>query len=343
MTSSFNLHGVVALAIEGGSPAYHRYFENEYRRSSIVGGAQPALAVTVRLVDRLPEPLAGDRMRRVRFKRLFTFRFLVRGYESDRVTLFFERHPVDRIYVVAVGVFLQAQVLEPLLYGKLLEADVLLLHAAGVAAEGAATLFPAHGGTGKTTLSLRLAQQGYSLLGDDLIVVDVREGVARSHRRPLHLFSYNLRQFRAAQFPWWLGAIIRFKDVLRFILETVLRVEFLISTRAHADRLLPDLRWATSPVPVRQIFFLSATVSPRWFPSDDPAAVHAAAALIAGSGDLIASLNAHVLTESERRVVAEREHALLCRLMRLLPGVQVINPRALSDTDLERTIADGLR
>lgn len=255
--------------------------------------------------------------------------------------LFFERHPVDRLYVVAVGVFLQAQLIEPLLYAKLLERDMLLLHAAGVSAGGTATLFPAHGGTGKTTLSLRLARGGFALLGDDLILVDVARGLAHAHPRPLHLFSYNLRQFRDVRIPLSLRLVIRFKDILRTVLEAVLREEFLISTRAHAERILPDLRWAQAPTPVGSILFLSTRAVPRMFTSAKADEVDAAAALIAESGDLVRSLGEHFLSVSEQEAFATHEREVIRRLLRGLSGLRVINPRALSADDLSRLIERG--
>jgi len=338
VTSSFNLHGRALLTIEGGNAAYHRYFENEYRRAARASAERPSLSVTVRLVDRLPAATAGDRVRRVRFKRLFTFRFLVRGFASRDVTIFFERHPVDRVYALAAGVFLQAHVLEPILYAKWLEEDAVLLHAAGIVLPTGVALFPAHGGTGKTTLALRLARRGFALLGDDLVFVDVRRGIAYPHPRPLHLFSYNLQQMREVRLPWTLRAVIGFKDAIRPVLETLLRTEFLITTRAHVDRILPELRWATQPADVRQMVFLSTTLEPTTYDTSDDAAAEAVAALVAEAADLNRSLRAYVLEDGEQEDFSRREHAAVRRLVALVRSVPVVNPRAMTPDAMDRLL-----
>lgn len=327
MTAVFNLHGRAMLTISGGNAGLRRYFENEFRRASVEGAPMPALAVALRFVPRLPPAQPGDRVRTIRFKRLFTFRFLVRGFDTRTVTIFFARHPVDRVYALAAGVFLQAHVLEPILYAKWLEDDAVLLHAAGLVVAGGATLFPAHGGTGKTTLALRLARRGAALLGDDLVLVDVRRGIAYPHPRPLHLFSYNLRQFPEVRFPWHLRAIIGFKDAVRPLLETLLRTEFLIATRAHVDAVLPEVRWAAAPAELRRIVFLSTRVPPERLASDDPAAVERAARMLADAADLNRSLRRYILEPSEAAQFDERELAVLRQLVGRVAAMEVANPR----------------
>jgi hypothetical protein len=336
--TTFFLHGRISLTIDSESAAYHRYFENEYRRLSVKEESSPVLSVTVRLVSQLPSEQAGDRVRTVRFKKLFTFHFLVRGYDSGNVEIFFQRHPVDRVYVLAVGVFLQGQVLDPILHGKLLEQDALLLHAAGVVVRGGAVLFPAHGGTGKTTLALGLARRGQPLLGDDLIFVDARGGIARTHPRPLHLFSYNLRQMRDVQLPWRLRAIVRGKDILRYFLETVLRTEFLISTRVHADTILSVIECATTPAPVRKIVFLSTSLAATQFSADDPEALEAATRLIVEAADLNISLRKHLLSDAEAASLVERERAVVRLLVAHAGSVHVINPRAIARPELDNLL-----
>src|SRR5690606_8570114 len=184
----------------------------------------------VHIVRRLPLARESDLVRSVNVKKLFTYHYLVRDLDSTTVEIFFRTHPIDKVYMNAIGVFLQAQVLEPVLYLKLLEENVLLMHAAGICDDQQGYLFPAHGGTGKTTFSLSLLKHGYRLLGDDLLFVDVGKGRVYPYPRPLHLFSYNANRLEG-KLPPRIKAIIYSKNIVRFFLESLLRTEFLISTR----------------------------------------------------------------------------------------------------------------
>ena len=239
--TSYNFYGYLIVRILSEHRGYRRYFENEYARISQGGKAKAkTLRINVEIVPSLPEEARGDIKRTVRFKKLFTFRFLVRGIESRDVTIYFQKHWVDRVYMNAIGVFLQAQVLEPVMYMKLLEENILFMHAGGVTKGEMGILLPAYGGTGKTTLSMALLNQGHKLLGDDLLLVDIDEGVVHPYPRPLHIFTYNVRNLRGATIPFKYKFAVYFKNFLRFFLERILRTEFLISTRIHADELFAD-------------------------------------------------------------------------------------------------------
>jgi hypothetical protein len=228
---------------------YKKYFDNEYARiakSDVAGDSAPL--ITVAIVKDLPTPQGGDISHSVRFKKLFTFNYLVRGVDTKNVTIFFKRHWVDKVYMNAIGVYLQAQVLEPIMYLKLLEEGILFMHAGGVTKDGKGILLPAYGGTGKTTLSMALLNQGHKLLGDDLLVVDIAAGIVHPYARPLHIFTYNVQNLRGATIPFKYKFAVYFKNVLRWPLERILRNEFLISTRIHADELFTgDIFGESSP------------------------------------------------------------------------------------------------
>ncbi len=339
---SYDLHGFAEIRIESDAEAYHRYFDNEYRRINTPAptGEAPRTRITVHLVRRLPSPQAGDLRHGSRFKKLFHFEFLVRGLDCDDVHVYFRRHPLDRLYVTAVGVFLQAQVLEPVLYAKLIEQGVLLMHAAGVTDGEHAYLFPAHGGTGKTTLSLRLARLGYRLLGDDLVLVDPRSGMAYPFARPLHLFSYNLQQMRDTPLPWRLRAVIRGKDVLRAGLELLLREEFLISTRAHVDELFADIGFGNASPYSRVVFLTTSRPAGRVALTDESTRIEMAR-MILDSADLNASLYANVLGEGpSAESMRQRELEVVMAVLAPLAELQFLNPRVLDDADVERFAAE---
>ena len=117
---SFNFYDRLVISLRAGHRGYRRYLSNEYAR--IDGRSRPTSSsvprIDVEIVNDLPLRQAGDIFRRERFKRLFTFSYLVRGVDTGHVVIYFRRHWVDRLYMNAIGVYLQAQVLEPVMYLK---------------------------------------------------------------------------------------------------------------------------------------------------------------------------------------------------------------------------------
>jgi hypothetical protein len=246
--SRYNFYDYLVVDLQTEHRGYRRYFDNEYARISHGEAPAGTPLIAVRIVDKLPAVEAGDLQRDVRFKNLFSYRYLVRGIETRSPVIYFQQHWVDRVYMNAIGVFLQAHVLEPIMYLKLLEDGILFMHAGGVTKGDRGILLPAYGGTGKTTLSMALLNQGHKLLGDDLLLVDIAKGVVHPYARPLHIFTYNLRNLRGAKIPFKYTFAVYAKNVLRVFLEKALRTEVLISTRVHADELFTgDIFGASSP------------------------------------------------------------------------------------------------
>jgi len=340
---SYNLYGFVTLVVETADHGYKRYFDNEYRRLGELAppGAAPT-TITVHIVDALPGEKPGDIRREVVFKKLFRHAYVVRGLQTSDVHLYFRRHPVGALYATAVGVFLQAQVLEPILYLKLLEQEVLLIHAAGVADDRHGYVFPAHGGTGKTTLSLNLLRNGFNLLGDDLLLLDPATQTVYAYPRPLHLFTYNIDTLADANVPVKVRAAIRFKNVLRFLLERSTGQQFLISTRVHVDEIYPAVVFS-GPVKYRKIMFLKADGGNERVRLTDGRSCESAARAILASADLNTSLYENVL--SDERLAAEvrlRELAVTRKVLSRLEEMEFVNTRRMDLGNLSG-FAAGLR
>jgi hypothetical protein len=254
---NFNFFDYLNLTINtNGHRGYKKYFNNEYQRIANDSQLNPKSAtVTVEIVDKLPIPNGNDIRRSINCKQLFTYQYLIRGVQTDQVHIYFKTHLIDKLYINAIGVFLQAQVLEPIMYLKLLERNVLFMHAGGVADEQYGYLLPAYGGAGKTTFSIALLNHGYKLLGDDLLFVALDEKKVYPYPRPMHLFTYNISNLNGASIPLKYKTAVYAKNVIRYFLEKILNVEFLISTRVHADEVFPDNPFGTA-VPYKRIFFL---------------------------------------------------------------------------------------
>lgn len=235
---------------------YLKYFENEYRKvSDLTDSLKPAKTqITLHIVESLSKH-GHDIKKEVRFKKLFSHQFAIKNLDGNDVDIYFKHHPISRIYATAVGVFIQAHVLESILYYKLLQQGVLLMHSSGVSRDKKGYLFPAYGGTGKTTLLLSLLANGYRFLGDDFVLVDPSENRVYPYPRPLHIFTYNVRNLNDTRIPIKTKAIIYFKNVARYFLELFLRTEFLISTRIHADEIIPHLK-VSKPVKIHKVLFL---------------------------------------------------------------------------------------
>lgn len=333
--ATYGFYGYLAVTLDTAHRGWRRYFDNEYARISSESAVEPTLRINVEIVKRLPDVQPGDITRVERYKKLFTYRYLVRGIDTREVTIYFQNHWVDRVYMNAIGVYLQAQVLEPIMYQKLLEDRILFMHAGGVTEDGKGVLLPAYGGTGKTTLSMALLNKGDKLLGDDLLIVDVDKQFVYPYPRPLHIFTYNVENLRGATIPFTYRFAVYFKNVIRWFLERILRTEFLISTRIHADEIFPgDIFGEASPVGA--IAFLRKTGPGVEVVPVTEENVGEIADGIAESADLNDSLEVVLRDRPELlEEVRAQEHEVISALLRGRGLIAYVNTRAMDLDHLE--------
>lgn len=338
----YSFFGHLNLVLDtNGHRGYVRYFDNEYSRIASRGRSDGAPTVTVKIVDHLPAEKSGDLCKAVRYKKLFNYRYIVRDIDSDDVVIFFKSHVVDKVYMNAIGVFLQAQVLEPVMYLKLLERNILFMHAAGVATAEDGYLFPAYGGTGKTTLSIALLAHGYKLLGDDLLFVDVSNRRVHAYPRPLHLFTYNIKNLHGARVPPKYQAAIYIKNAIRYILEKALRTEFLISTRIHADEIFSKNPYGDS-VSYRKLCFLVKSGDPVTNVELHDGNIVDVAEEIMQSEDLNSSLYEIVQDPGGVESVRKLEQKVIGSLLRSFESFSYVNTRKLDLADLRTFVVDVL-
>ena len=337
----FNFYDHLTLQlISNGHKGYENYFKNEYDRICLKSVAQSGSpSIIVHIVRSLPETQEGDIHQVLRVKNLFTFAYLIRNLSLDITEIFFRTHLIDKIYINAIAVFLQAQLLEPVMYMKLLKKDIILLHASGVSKDGNAFLFPAHGGTGKTTFCIALMQHGYKLLGDDLIFVDTRQMKAFPYARPLHLFTYNINNLSAAKVPLKYRIAIYIKNVIRAILERILKTDFLISTRVHADEVLPSP--FGEPSKIKAIFFLKKTGDPLQDTEISANNIKDIVRMIAESADLNNSFN-NFAPNTLTKLLEERETEVISSLLNATGKITFINTRKLDLDNLKPFILSHL-
>ena len=318
----FSLNGLVDVVVEGPQ-RYLSYFDNEYARISCGPAGDSRPVVTLRIVP----SLRGGEVRSVHYKELFNFRYSIERLDTESPILFFESHWLDRIYVTAVGAFIQGQLLEPIIYQKLLEHGFLFMHAAGVSKNGKAYVFPAEGGTGKTTLSLALMRQGYQLMGDDLLMVDAASGTVFPYARPLHLFTYNLRTLKV---PVRIRTAIFLKDVIRSGIALVTGRTFLISTRAHVEEVVQTQR--SGPAQLARAVFLRREGISGSIDTSQAAGLTLAIDEIIASADLNLSLEEHF---GMSEAIRQAERSVIGRILQRLGRLDFVNARALQ-TDEDR-------
>ncbi|KWV90512.1 hypothetical protein [Erythrobacter sp. YT30] len=316
MRHQYDLNGLVRIVVDGDA-RYLRYFDNEYQR---IGGKpirEGAPIVTLRIVDRLDV----SSRREIHYKGLFRFRYLVHDLNTASPTIEFERHWLDGFYTTPVGAFIQGQLLEPVIYQKLLESGVLFMHSAGVARDGKAFVFPAHGGTGKTTLSLSLMQMGFDLMGDDLLMVDAADGTVYPYARPLHLFTYNLKTLSV---PLSIRLSIGVKDVIRFAIWLATGRKFLISTRAHADQLMKVNNGASSNL--AKLVFLKRSGDAEKFVIGEPDDTVKAIEMVRMSADLNESLKENI---GMGACVRDLEYEVIRQVLEHAGEMYAVNARAM--------------
>lgn len=338
----FNFFNQLTLTIEpNGHSGYEAYFDNEFRRindRSLDNSDVPTISVNI--VAQLPVEQPGDIRRRVRCKRLFTFQYLIRGLNTDSVEIWFKRHFFDKVYINAIAVFLQAQIVEPVIYLKLLENDILFMHAAGVADESGGFLLPASGGTGKTTFSIALVNCGFKLLGDDLLVVDVNKQMVYPYPRPLHLFGYNINNLFGTTVPFKYRLAIYTKNFIRFLLERLLQTEFLISTRVHADELFDESPFG-KPVPYKKLYFLRKTGPAVDAVKIGRSTLNDIAEQLLASADLNDSLYALLGNERDVDRVIGLEKQVVSRLLRQFETISYVNTRELDLLNLHKFVQEN--
>ncbi len=339
--STYNFYNLLTLRCDfGGHRGYIRYFNNEYRRIAKGDSDSTAQTITLRTVQTLPVQESGDVIKTIKYKKLFSYHFLVRGLDTPQVEIFFKRHWIDRLYMNAIGVFVQAQVLEPIMYLKLLEQNVLFMHAGGVCKDGKGYLLPAYGGTGKTTFSIALTNHGFKLLGDDLLLVDINKKLVHPYPRPLHLFTYNIRNLNGAHVPFRYSVFIYSKNVLRWLLEKILHTEFLISTRVHIDEIFPgDMIGET--VPYAGVFFLRKTGEAAEAVAITTKNAAQLAEGIMESEDLNDSL--YTMLDGQPKLIANiknLEQTIIAGLLQQLPQLVYVNTRKLDLANLDDFITE---
>lgn len=89
----------------------------------------------------------------------------------------------------------------PIIQFMLSAFNIYTVHASAVAVAGRAVLLLGDSGAGKTTMSLALARQGLQFMGDDLVIVEIRNKTPKCHSLLLKAKIVNGDQSKSLQDP----------------------------------------------------------------------------------------------------------------------------------------------
>jgi len=246
--------GQMRLRLASTRSRYIQFFNSEYAllRPS-PGSEDPDLLM---IIDGKESREGGDLLHfRERVLNLLTVKASLQLTEQGGLTAYIHRPWLDRVCLSLTAPLLQSQIIEPLLYYEYLSRGYLLLHAAGVADGRHGYLFPAPGGTGKTTTCLLLVHHGWIFLGDDLILVSP-EGRVYALPKPLHLF-HHLRErlgfLRLSRRQRW---SLLARNLSRQVLSRLLGQRLYLAMRADIRDLLPNCQIGDH-YPLRKMILLN--------------------------------------------------------------------------------------
>ena len=95
-------------------------------------------------------------------------------------------------------------------------------------------------------------------MGDDLVWISKNLRIIRYPRR-IHLFSYVINNSKGLFLSRKLKLILKLKDMLRQIIEFVLRERFHVATRVEIQTIIPDVSISISAVLENFIYMLKET------------------------------------------------------------------------------------
>lgn len=89
-------------------------------------------------------------------------------------------------YIIIEGI-----IIDPIIHFILTKKNCALIHASCVSKDDIGVLFIARGGGGKTTISVKLFNEGFNFLSDNFVIL-APDNLAFGFIEPLNIFSYNL-------------------------------------------------------------------------------------------------------------------------------------------------------
>jgi hypothetical protein len=336
-TRQYQFHNLLTLSVQSSHAGLLSFLDREFGEYAI---ASPVEQPNVRIIIDAQKPTHHEGIDRItfddRFRRIGRMRYTIEGLDEPCTTIYVRPDWTTALYPTFAGTFIQTSVIEPIVYLKCLQWKCILMHAACLSKNGCSYLFAASGGSGKTTMALRLIQEGFAFLGDDLVFVK-EDGTTLSYPRPLHLFSYVTQRLPELHLPLRLRLLLRFKDLLRAIMTATTGEKWMIATRVPIQRIVPGVR-KEQTAKLDKIFLLINGRKIHRLDITTPEGRQTVARQLIGGGDINEILIAHLL---ERRPdlqarVLQQEQQIAQHLIEKTTSVYAINPRAFDQDDQKK-------
>jgi hypothetical protein len=239
-----NLHNILKVVIRSDKSSYLKYFSAELPAGFISRDDAAPADIEIIAGDDVPQADAGDIYIEGCFKKIYRYRCLIKGI-SDKNTRVYFKGPAWGIFLPMDldAVFFHNQILDPMIYYKMLARKILMVHASAVGDGDKIYLFSGSSGAGKTSLAFRFLNIGYSFLGDDVIFVSL-DGVVFSYPKRVHYFSYLKKKNTFLRVPKDKAFLSGLREMVRGVLQVLFKENFYLSTRIRADLLFPSLSYA---------------------------------------------------------------------------------------------------
>lgn len=250
-----NFHDKISVAIASTREFYINYFREEYCGLFGTGNVNAACDIFVYIGIKPGEVSSDDISIKGLFKGLYPYECVIKNLNGDKTEVYFKGLRIlDILKFEMAAVFLQAEILEPIIYYKALGKDIIMLHASGVFDSKGGYLFSAATGVGKTTLAFHLANKGFGFLGDDLLFLS-SDGSIYSYPKRVHFFSYLRDKNPFLIIPVYISRKARFRHMARILLKYLTGKHFYLSTRVNIKDILPKVRIGEK-VALNRILFL---------------------------------------------------------------------------------------
>jgi len=199
----YNIHNIVTFVIKRTPSLAHKIFSHldmEYDYFKVKHLDAPDMTVTIGdFTPDLKDCYLVDNKYYIKddyiyFKdsyKLASWEAEITGFETGQIVVNIKSNFLGHL-------FYDGYIIEFLIKFIALQKGYCFLHAAGVAKDGKAVLFPARSGTGKTTLAMALVNDGWDYIGDDLVIVGTegkkvfKDTFVYCYPTFIHVFDYHL-------------------------------------------------------------------------------------------------------------------------------------------------------
>jgi len=160
------------------------------------------------------------------------------GFEKLPSTINFDGRIVGLFHYLAHDLLPQETILWPLLELFLGLKGYLLAHGGGITKDDEAFIFLGRGGSLKTTIMLNAARDGYKILGDDRIIIDLENELVYSFPIYHQTFEYMIKNVKREDLN---------------IFQKILLAFYLLKSKKHLAF------WERTPVKLRSTYILKRT------------------------------------------------------------------------------------